>query len=218
MTDIEAEREFVETLPGLQANDTFCFRCDPTLACFNRCCSDLHLELTPYDALRLGRALKIPGRRLLLEYCEVGRDPENGFPVVMLRMREDQERTCPFVRDSGCKIYSDRPGACRSYPVGRGAGLLGGGEITEQFVLVREEHCQGLEDGPAWTAHEWMKDQGMEQYIRYNDRYMSLLSGWRDSGRKLDERRAQAVLLALYDCDDMDEALRMERLRKIVEG
>ena len=218
MTDIDAECELVETLPSLQPADTFCFRCHPQAACFNQCCSDLRLELTPYDALRLRRALDIPARRLLLEYTEVGRDPQNGFPVVMLRMREDEQRTCPFVRESGCKVYADRPGACRSYPVGRGAEFLGGGEIAEQFVLVREEHCLGLDDGPAWTAREWMKDQGMQEYIRYNDRYMSLISRWHESGRKLDEQQAQAVLLALYQSDDLGAVMQLERLAKLIGG
>lgn len=216
MTDPEAEREFVETLPCLEAGDTFRFRCDPTVACFNSCCSDLHLELSPYDALRLRRALNIPGRRLLLEYTEVGRDPESGFPVVMLRMREDDNRTCPFLRESGCGLYADRPGACRSYPVGRGASLDGGGRLSEQFVLVREEHCLGLDDGPEWTAGAWMKDQGMEPYNRFNDLHLHLLSKWRERGRPLDEAHFQAVLLALYDADDLERGLQLGHLLQVI--
>jgi Fe-S-cluster containining protein len=216
MTEPDTAHKFIDTLPRLGPEDRFRFRCDPTVACFNRCCSDLHLELSPYDLLRLRRALGMSGRHFLQEHAEVGRDADTGLPQVMLRMREDDNRTCPFLRESGCGLYADRPGACRSYPVGRGASLTGDGRLSEQFVLVREEHCLGLDDGPEWTARAWMKDQGMEQYNRFNDLHLHLLFKWRERGRPLDEGRFQAVLLALYDADDLERGLQLGHLLQVI--
>ena len=44
----------------LHGNDTFSFSCSKELECFNRCCRDINLFLTPYDILRIKRRLKIP--------------------------------------------------------------------------------------------------------------------------------------------------------------
>ena len=51
----DASREFMENLPELEPGKTFCFACHPEVPCFNRCCAELTLPLTPYDVLRLRR-------------------------------------------------------------------------------------------------------------------------------------------------------------------
>ena len=42
-------------------------------------------------------------------------------PVVMLRMNDDEAKTCPFLTDAGCGVYADRPWPCRMYPLGLAA-------------------------------------------------------------------------------------------------
>ena len=48
---------------------TFPFACHRELSCFNACCRDKHLPLSPYDILRLKRALKIDSDKFLVEYA-----------------------------------------------------------------------------------------------------------------------------------------------------
>ncbi|MEZ4578675.1 MAG: hypothetical protein R2875_11880 [Desulfobacterales bacterium] len=31
------------------------------------------------------------------------------LPVVTLKLLDDEQQSCPFVRDDGCLIYADRP-------------------------------------------------------------------------------------------------------------
>ena len=53
----DASRELLDSLPELKPDETFCFDCNPDVPCFNRCCAELTLPLTPYDVLRLRRNL-----------------------------------------------------------------------------------------------------------------------------------------------------------------
>ena len=57
--EADATEAFLKSLPELTAGETFRFACHPEVPCFNACCSDLTLMLTPYDALRLRRALGV---------------------------------------------------------------------------------------------------------------------------------------------------------------
>ena len=41
------KREFMENLPEIKANERFCFDCHPQVPCFNQCCAELTLPLTP---------------------------------------------------------------------------------------------------------------------------------------------------------------------------
>ena len=123
-------------------------------------------------------------------------------------MRDDAGRTCPFVRDGACTVYEDRPGACRSYPVGRGARLDEAGRLQVEYVLVREPHCRGFEEAGEWTAPRWLADQGMDDYLRPNDRHMRLMARWLEERRPLPRGQQGLVLLALYRLDVLQERLR----------
>jgi len=40
------------------------------------------------------------------------------YPVILLQMRDNEKKSCPFVTAEGCSVYPDRPWACRMYPLG----------------------------------------------------------------------------------------------------
>ena len=84
--------------------DTFAFSCHKELSCFNACCRNKHLPLSPYDVLRLKKALKVHSDTFLVEYAVYALDPGSGFPVVSLKMRDDERTTCPFVSAEGCLV------------------------------------------------------------------------------------------------------------------
>jgi hypothetical protein len=92
-------------------------------------------------------------------------------------MNDNERGACPFVTQAGCSVYEDRPGACRTYPLGRAAlGGTGGGPSQESFFLVREDHCRGFEEGGDWSAQTWTQDQGLEIYNEINDLYLPLIT------------------------------------------
>lgn len=194
-------KDFLDELPVLEEDQPFCFRCDDRVACFNLCCADLNLVLSPYDVLMLRKGLKIESRAFLERYTRVAIDPETGFPEVSMAMRDDALESCPLVTDKGCCVYQHRPSACRMYPIGRGARVAETGQITEQFALIKEAHCLGFQSEVRWTAKTWQKDQELEAYNRSNDLYLRLLDDWRRKGKPLSREQFAIAILALYRAD-----------------
>jgi Fe-S-cluster containining protein len=116
------------------------------MECFTRCCAGLNLVLMPYDILRLKKRLGLSSEEFLNAYTEMRLDRHPRFPMVVLKMKDEEGRRCPFVRSEGCAVYEDRPSACRIYPIGRAAMNPGSAAGTqEKYFVVREEHCLGPE-------------------------------------------------------------------------
>lgn len=154
----------------------FSFACHSGVTCFTECCRDLKLVLTPYDLLRMKKALGLLSSDLLDRYAVIRPQELNGFPGLYLKMNEDEGRTCPFVTPGGCRIYPDRPGACRIYPVGRASSKVKEQEKAREFhFLVREDHCQGFKEPKGWTVKEWSEDQGLDPYTAFNDRWTEII-------------------------------------------
>lgn len=191
-----------ENVRRLEDNETFRFRCHPQVDCFTDCCRQLDLALSPYDVLRLRQALNISSGEFLDRYVLAEKTAEDTFPLAFLSMTDDGQASCPFVNEQGCTVYQDRPGACRTYPVGRGASLDENGKVSELFVLLNEPHCHGFADGPALTIKEWITDQALADYNEFNDLLMTVLQHPRiKEGFKPDDRQQARYLQVLYDLD-----------------
>ena len=102
-------------LEELEPDSTFRFECHPGVRCFNRCCHDLVLPLTPYDVMVLCRYLGMDGESFLERYATVRTFPKTGFPLPFLNMDDVETLPCPFVGPDGCSVYAARPAACSSY-------------------------------------------------------------------------------------------------------
>ncbi|WP_366141525.1 YkgJ family cysteine cluster protein [Pseudodesulfovibrio sp.] len=205
-------KEFLASLPELEEGRTYHFRCHPGIGCFNACCSDLTLVLTPYDILRMRRALHMGSVDFLCAHAVGHRDPGTHFPAFQLRMTDSENRACPFVTPQGCSIYADRPGACRMYPLGRATSPDGEGGVRERFFLVREDHCMGFHEDREWTGAAWKRDQGFEDYTASNDRYMQLLARVRETGRSVSDKLSHMAVLAMYKLDEFQKFITMMRL------
>ncbi|GAB7079392.1 YkgJ family cysteine cluster protein [Megalodesulfovibrio paquesii] len=199
--------QFLQELPEIQPGQAFRFACHPNVPCFNACCSDLTLMLTPYDVLMLRRELRMPSQTFLQEHASTGSHPQTGFPLVFMTMLEDARKSCPFVRPEGCSVYNARPGACRAYPLGR-ASRIEDGQVKERYFLVQEEHCQGFNQDRHWTPSAWYADQQLLIYNDENDRYMALMARQRQTGRLLDRKRSAMALMALYQPDQFQQFIR----------
>lgn len=207
MTD--TSQQFLDEHQQLQPGESFRFACHPGVRCFNACCSNLNLMLTPYDTLRLRRATGQSSREFVRLFADLMAMPGVGLPLLKMRMLESAGRKCPFQRPEGCAVYPHRPSACRTYPLGRATQPREGGqdgEIEERLFVIREPHCKGFEEGrdmdfPAWTA-----DQGLEEYNAANDRYMALASGLREmighGMPPLNQKQTGMAGLALYQPDE----------------
>jgi Fe-S-cluster containining protein len=215
-TDAPAAREFTDDdvsailagLPLLARGERFRFRCHPDVRCFNACCTDLNLVLSPYDVLRLRRRLGMSSDDFDARHADHDAMPNTGFPFRRLRMRGDPAQSCPFVRADGCSVYADRPGACRTYPLARAAQVDGELRVIEELHILREEHCCGFAEDGEWTGESWLADQGAAPYNTASDRYLALVAAWERRGAPLDVRQQNLADLALYRMDRFQDFLR----------
>lgn len=203
---------------NLDRNQPFTFRCGSGLACFTDCCRQLELALTPYDVLRLSETLKLSGGEFLEHYTVIEKSSEDAFPLVYLGMIDDGRASCPFVSATGCTVYQNRPGACRTYPLGRGARLGPDSLCDDFYVLVTEPHCRGFAEETTQTVSTWLADQELAPYNEFNDLTMQILqhpmirAGFRpDAGQ---QERYLEVLYQLTGFAAPPEAKADERLRQ----
>ena len=131
-------------VPNQLGGDTVIrFRCHKDIDCFNACCRNIDIMLTPYDIIRLKQRLNITSTEFLKEYTYPFEFAKDSVVGVKLKPVEDGT-ACQFMTEEGCSVYDDRPTACRYYPV----GLLSTRRQDENFdrasyALVTEDHCHG---------------------------------------------------------------------------
>ena len=197
----------INNLPGirLKDDDTFSFRCHSGLSCFNRCCRNLNLFLYPYDVLRLKQGLNISSDEFLDKYVDIVMRPSNYFPEVLLKMSESREKTCPFVTSSGCSVYPDRPGTCRSFPVEQGSLYNAHRKKNEIIRFFKPPNfCMGQHERHSWTPETWISDQEGKTYTQMTVKwakmkYLFQADPWGPEGPT--GPRAKMVFMATYNID-----------------
>jgi len=190
--------------PRLGPDDTFRFGCHPGVACFNQCCSDVNIFLSPYDVLRLRKRLDMGSAEFLEQHALLPVQKDMRTPVVLLRMGDDESKRCTFLTDEGCGVYEDRPWPCRMYPLGLAAqkDTPDGWRGERFYFLLEEEGCQGFEEATEWTVREWEADQGVDEYDPWVEAYKELtLHEFFDKGGVLSPEKMEMFYMACYDLD-----------------
>lgn len=185
-------------------NSKFKFRCHKDVKCFTKCCRAINIALTPYDILRLKNRLGIGSADFLATFTEVQLLEKTDLPVVILKMTDDESKSCPFVRPDGCIIYTDRPSACRYYPLG--VATLShkmGADDDEFYFFVKEPHCLGFEEDKTWTIREWRGDQGVDFNDEINRDWTDLMVLKRSFPKNisLSEKAKHMFFMVSYDID-----------------
>lgn len=196
MADIEPVR--------LGPKSRFRFRCHKDVACFTRCCRGINIVLTPYDIIRMKQRLGLSSTEFLAIYTRPQLMEKTGLPVVTLKLLDDPETSCPFVREDGCLIYEDRPTSCRYYPLGVAALThKEGADDKEFYFFVHEDHCKGFDEEAEWAVSDWRVDQGVDQYDAINAGWTDLVVRKRSfpSNIQLTEKSKQLFFMASYDID-----------------
>ncbi|MFO7963912.1 MAG: YkgJ family cysteine cluster protein [Desulfobacterales bacterium] len=160
----------------LGLDSTFNFHCHKGVDCFTKCCRGINIILTPYDILLLKNRLGLSSEEFLAIYTVPRIWEKTDLPVVTLKLLDDERQSCPFVRESGCIVYEDRPTTCRYYPVGSASlshkeGVEGG----DFYFFVNEPHCLGFNEQKSWTIREWRKDQGVDIHDDINAQWTDLI-------------------------------------------
>ena len=196
----------------LTMNSKIKFRCHPGVECFTACCRGIKIVLTPYDILTLKNRLNMPSHEFIHKYTTPVFLEKTDMPGVALKLAEDGDHKCPFVTPEGCTVYTDRPSACRYYPVGmadfhEGGGSMGEGhdqnEEEKFFFIVKEDHCKGFEEDKEWTVAEWRKDQGVDVRDEMNKEWLRLVMRRKSFGHQatLSEQAQRMFFMASTDLD-----------------
>ncbi len=182
------------------------FRCHPGVSCFTECCGNIKIVLTPYDILQLRKRLNMEAAEFLHTYTEPTYLEKTDFPGVVIKLTE--EGRCPFIKSKteGCRIYTDRPSACRYYPVGMAnfhEGAQEGQSAEEFYFVVKEPHCKGFEEDKKWTVREWRKDQGVDVRDKMNKGWMEIVMRRKSFGHQatLSEQAKRMFFMSSTDLD-----------------
>ncbi len=197
----------MDQLPGKQIKpgERFAFRCHAAIACFNRCCRNINLFLYPYDVLRLKRSLDISSEQFIDGHVDIVIRPEHYFPEVLLRMADNAEHTCPFLIESGCSVYADRPDTCRSFPIEQGFLYhADSGRNTPVYFFRPPEFCLGPQEDQLWTIETWTADQEARIYRQMTARWAEIRSlfhkdPWGAEGPQ--GTKAKMAFMAVYNID-----------------
>lgn len=196
------------------------FSCHKGIGCWNACCSNIDISLTPYDVLRMKTRLGISSTEFLKDYTVPYEMEKDGIAGIKFRPVEGGS-ACRFMKPEGCDIYTDRPTACRYYPV----ALLSMRKQDEyvdrdSYAIVKEDHCKGHEVNRRITIADYRKEQGLEEYDELARGWRQLVLKKKSSGPTIGKpslRSRQLFFMACYDIDKFREFVRMESFGKLFE-
>jgi len=204
MREIERlKEEILKDYPRMSKDDAFQFACHPGVSCFNNCCADVNIFLTPYDVIRLKNRLGISSQDFLDKYTIMPFDKNLNYPVILLQMNEDDQKRCPFVAKAGCQVYDDRPWSCRMYPLGLASPKEGNKDVPEDFYfLLKEAVCKGFQEDKTQTVIEWQDKQGINDYNAMGEEFKEItLHKFFQESTNLTPQKIEMFFMVCYNID-----------------
>ena len=205
---ISEQNEQLNLKPILN-NETFCFSCYPGISCFNECCHEIDVILTPFDALRIKNEIGIPSDRFLAEYTQMQKLKDTEIPLVKLKMQDEADKKdhCVFLTGEGCLIYQNRPAVCRNYPTGVATQDPKEGDNHNPFFILEEDMCQGHREKKDWTVETWKKNQGVSELEDLNKPWLEIVAKLKNLSLK--DEKDQKMNIFLMVCFDLDTFRKM---------
>lgn len=188
----------------LLGNDHFQFECHAGVACYTRCCHDADMYLYPHDIIRLKNCLKLTSEDFLARHTLTALRDTPYFPNVMLKMSDAKGHPCTFLSEHGCSVYSDRPYACRAYPLEPAVFGDEQGQVHTQYYVARHNHCLGHGEQRQWTAQEWMTDQQMTDDNKINAHWAQIAARFHANPfgpQGIDSPAMKMTFMASYNID-----------------
>ncbi len=194
------------------------FSCHKGIGCWNACCANIDISLTPYDIIRLKKRLGISSTEFLREYTVPYEMEKDGIAGVKFRPVENGT-ACRFMRPEGCAVYEDRPTACRYYPVAL-LSMRRQDEYTDtqSYALVKEEHCKGHDEPRRLTIAEYRQEQGVEEYDELARGWRQLVLKKKSAGPAIGApslKSRQLFFMACYDIDTFRDFVESEAFNKL---
>jgi len=197
----------------LRPDSEFQFNCHKGIACFNACCKNIDIILTPYDIVRLKRRKGLDSRELVARYTMPFEMDFHGLPGLKLATKPGSSE-CVFLTEEGCGVYEDRPAACRYYALGNmGVRKKDQSWVEDLYFVVKEDHCLGHQEPVTQTVDEYRHAQGVDRYDDMNRQWRDLIIKKRSAGPTVgqpSERSMQLFDMCSYDMDSFREFIQSE--------
>jgi Fe-S-cluster containining protein len=204
----------------LAPTDTFRFRCHKGIACFNKCCENIDIMLTPWDVVRMARRFGITTREAIDRYTVDFQMDGQGMPGLKLA-RKPGSAACVHLTPEGCGIYPDRPVACRYYALGAVAmRKKDASNFEDSYFIVKEAHCLGHEEPHEQTIAQYREEQGAGPYDEANKEWREIVLKKRSGGPTVGKppaRSFELFFLASYDLDGFRAFALSERFASVFE-
>lgn len=180
------------------------FRCHKDIACFNACCKNIDITLTPYDIVRMKQRLDMSSSEFLEKYTFPYEMEKDGLAGVKFKPVDDGT-ACQFMTEEGCSIYEDRPTACRYYPVAL-LSLRKQDEYVDRngYALVEEPHCLGHKEDRKLTIDQYRQEQGVEEFDDLARGWRQLILKKKSSGPAIGAPSMRSRQLFFMTCYDVD--------------
>jgi len=200
--DLPHDSNIIPTI--LEPDAEIKFNCYKGISCYNACCKQADITLTPYDVLRLKQATGKDSSAVLKEHTVPFTMDADGVPGI--KLRTTNEGACLFMDEEiGCTIYENRPTACRYYPLGNLAMKKADeGHEQQHFILVKEDHCKGHEEDRPIKILDYRAEQGIEDYDGHNKEYFQLILKKKSMGPGVGKPPELSLQLFFMACFDQD--------------
>jgi uncharacterized protein len=194
------------------------FSCHKGIGCWNACCANIDISLTPYDVIRLKKRLGTTSTQFLQDYTVPYEMEKDGIAGVKFRP-VDGGTACRFMQPEGCAVYEDRPTACRYYPVALLSMRKQDEYVDSQsYALVKEDHCKGHEVARTLTIDEYRKEQGVVEYDELARGWRQLVLKKKSAGPAIGApslKSRQLFFMACYDIDTFHDFVESDAFGKL---
>lgn len=213
----KTEKKFPEGMVPLGQAE-FQFSCHPGVACFTFCCRNVDMILYPYDIIRLKCALGIDSEQCMRMYTVVEKGDNPYFPTVKLKLNPDEQKSCPFLKDSGCTVYNDRPTSCRTYPLERAVDRSSTiGIADEYYFLTHHAYCLGHNENKTWKVNNWVRNQRLVEYNVMNEFWAEIDTVFRQNPWRGEGAAGEKQQLAFMICYNIDGFRRFAEENKLIQ-
>lgn len=184
------------------------FNCHKQISCFNACCRNIDIVLTPYDILRLKQRLNLKSWDFVGAFTTPYSMDHHDLPGLKLNTKAGTTE-CVFLSTQGCTVYEDRPVACRYYALGNmGVRKKDTAAVEDIYFIVKEAHCRGHEEPHKLSVSEYREQQGIDVYDDRNREWRDVVLKKRSSGPTIgrpSDRSKQLFDMCSYDLDSFGQ-------------
>ncbi len=204
----------------LKLDSTIQFDCHKQVSCFNACCRNIDIVLTPYDIVRLKRRFNLQSSDFVGAYTTPYPMDHHDLPGLKLNTKPSTTE-CVFLSEEGCTVYEDRPAACRYYALGSmSVRKKDASSIEDIYFVVKEDHCRGHEEPRRLSVSQYREEQGVVEYDEMNKEWRDVILKKRSSGPTVgrpSDRSRQLFDMCSYDIDNFRAFIQTEGFLEIYD-